>query len=81
MNPVYVQGYTYIIFILICMYMNFHTFQNENPSGQAGVLLSLQSSISRTSLEVQIFYGAFSLKELGMLCLCQAGIVYKEVYD
>ncbi|KDS45460.1 hypothetical protein M099_3869 [Phocaeicola vulgatus str. 3975 RP4] len=27
MNPVYVQGYTYIIFILICMYMNFHTFR------------------------------------------------------
>ena len=40
MNPVYVQGYTYIIFILICMYMNFHTFRMKIHI-RAGVFLSL----------------------------------------
>lgn len=70
MNPVYVQGYTYIIFILICMYMNFHTFRMKIHI-RAGVFFYLcRCIVSRHSLEVQIFYGAFSLKKTWNALLC-----------
>ena len=70
MNPVYVQGYTYIIFILICMYMNFHTFRNENPHQGRGVFYLCRCIVSRHSLEVQIFYGAFFKKKPWNALLC-----------
>ena len=68
MNPVYVQGYTYIIFILICMYMNFHTFRMKIHIRAGGDLC--RWIVSRHSLEVQIFYGAFSLKKTWNALLC-----------
>ena len=69
MNPVYVQGYTYIIFILICMYMNFHTFRMKFHI-RAGVFLSLPMHQAVIPLEVQILYGAFSLKKPWNALLC-----------
>ncbi len=68
MNPVYVQGYTYIIFILICMYMNFHTFRMKIHIRAGGYLC--RCIVSRHSLEVQIFYGAFFKKKPWNALLC-----------
>ena len=59
MNPVYVQGYTYIIFILMCMYMNFHTFRMKFHIRGGGVFYLCRRIVSRHSVEVQILYGAF----------------------
>ena len=71
MNPVYVQGYTYIIFILICMYVyELPYVQNENPHQGRGVFYLCRWIVSRHSLEVQIFYGAFSLKKPWNALLC-----------
>ena len=77
MNPVYVQGYTYIIFILICMYMNFHTFRMKIHI-EAGCFYLCRCIVSRHSLEVQIFMVLFIEKDLECSTLCQAGIVYKK---
>ncbi len=80
MNPVYVQGYTYIIFILICMYMNFHTSRMKFHIRNGGVFLSLPTH-RKPSFRggTNLLYGAFSLKkDLECSTLCQAGIVYKK---
>ena len=79
MNPVYVQGYTYIIFILICMYMNFHTFRNENPHQGRGVFLSLPMHRKPSFLGgTNLLWCFFLEKALECSTLCQAGIVYKK---
>ena len=82
MNPVYVQGYTYIIFILICMYMNFHTFRMKIHIRQ-GCFLSLPMHRKPSFLGgTNLLWCFFIEKDLECSTLCQAGIVYKKrVYD
>ena len=78
MNPVYVQGYTYIIFILICMYMNFHTFRMKIHIRQ-GCFLSLPMDRKPSFLGgTNLLWCFFIEKALECSTLCQAGIVYKK---
>ncbi|KDS26652.1 hypothetical protein M097_4038 [Phocaeicola vulgatus str. 3775 SL(B) 10 (iv)] len=44
--------------------------QNENPHQGRGVFYLCRWIVSRHSLEVQIFYGAFSLKKTWNALLC-----------
>lgn len=72
-------GHTYIMFILMCMYMNFHTSRMKFHIRNGGVFYLCRRIVSRHSVEVQILYGAFyEEKVLECSTLYQAGIVYKK---
>lgn len=70
----------YIYYIHSYMYVyELPYVQNENPHQGRGVFYLCRWIVSRHSLEVQIFYGAFyEEKVLECSTLYQAGIVYKK---
>ncbi len=71
MNPVYVCTGLYIYYIHSYMYVyELPYVQNENPHQGRGVFYLCRCIVSRHSLEVQIFYGAFSLKKTWNALLC-----------
>ena len=68
-----------IMFILMCMYMNFHASRMKFHIRNGGVFYLCRRIVSRHSVEVQILYGAFyEEKVLEWSTLYQAGIVYKK---
>ena len=75
----YVQDHTYIMFILMCMYMNCHTFRMKFYIRNRGGL-SLPAAYRKPSFCGGTNpYGAFcEEKILECSILYQAGIVYKK---
>ena len=64
-------------FLYVCIWTSIRS-EWKSTSGQ-GCFYLCRWIVSRHSLEVQIFYGAFSIeKDLECSTLCQAGIVYKK---
>ena len=53
--------------------------QNENPHQGRGVFYLCRWIVSRHSLEVQIFYGAFSLKKTWNALLCVKPVSYTHL--
>lgn len=59
-----------IMFILMCMYMNFHASRMKFHIRNGGVFYLCRRIVSRHSVEVQILYGAFYEEKFWNALLC-----------